>query len=155
MTDRVSLKNPNTIFVKGLKALSFQNQKFNIKMKRLTKGEEEVMHIIWELDRCLVSDIIKQMGTPTPPHSTISSIVRILEKKGFLNHKAYGRTHEYFPIITKEEYSKKTIKKFVGDYFEGSMNSLVSFLVKEKDLDIEELTAMLKQMEEEKDSKKD
>lgn len=123
-------------------------------MKRLTKVEEQVMHIIWELDRCLVSDIIKQMDTPKPPHSTISSIVRILEKKGFLDHKAYGRTHEYFPIITKEDYSKRTIKKFVGDYFEGSMNNLVSFLVREKDLDVEELTAMLKEMGEEKDAKK-
>lgn len=118
-------------------------------MKRLTKAEEEVMHIIWELGPCLVSDIIKKMN-PSPPHSTISSIVRILEnKKGFLDHKAYGRTHEYFPIVSKDDYSKRTIKKFVGDYFEGSMNNLVSFLVKEKDLDIEELTEMLKQMEDE------
>lgn len=122
-------------------------------MKRLTKAEEEVMHIIWELGPCLVSDIIKKMES-SPPHSTISSIVRILEGKDFLNHKAYGRTHEYFPIVSKDDYSKRTIKKFVSDYFEGSMNNLVSFLVKEKDLDIEELTAMLKQMEDENTDKK-
>ena len=75
-------------------------------MKKLTKTEEEVMHIIWKLERCIVSDILKymtdQMGMEKPPHSTISSIVRILESKGFLDHKAYGRTYEYFPIVTKK-----------------------------------------------------
>ncbi len=118
-------------------------------MKRLTKSEEEIMQIIWKLERCTVSDVIKELGMPKPPHSTISSIVRILEKKGFLDHKAYGRTYEYGPIISRELYSKRTLKAFVSDYFEGSMNSLVSFMVQEKDLDIKELSELLKKMEEE------
>lgn len=121
-------------------------------MKLLTKGEEEVMHIIWNLERCLVSDILnymeKELGMKKPPHSTISSIVRILENKGYVNHKAYGRTHEYFPIVSKEDYSKKTLKKLVTDYFEGSMSSLVSFMVKEKNLDIKELENLIDQMNE-------
>lgn len=116
-------------------------------MNKLTKAEEEVMHIIWKLKRCIVSQVLDQMGEPRPPHSTISSIVRILEKKGFLDHKAYGRTHEYFPIIEKETYSKATLKKFVQDYFQGSMNSLVSFIVKEKDLSVDDLNEMIQQLE--------
>ncbi len=119
-------------------------------MKQLTKGEEEVMQIIWKLERCLVSDILnfmeQQLGMKKPPHSTISSIVRILEGKGYVDHKAYGRTHEYFPIVSKEDYSKKTLKKFVSDYFEGSMSSLVSFMVKEKNLDIKELEKLIDKM---------
>ena len=122
--------------------------------KKLTKAEEEIMQIIWRLERCTVSNILEDLGTPKPPHSSISSIVRILEKKGFVDHKAYGRTHEYFPIVTKSAYSNFTIKKMVGDYFDGSVNNLVSFLVKEKDLDVEELTTMLKQMEEENPDQK-
>lgn len=118
-------------------------------MKKLTKAEEEIMQIIWRLDRCTVSDILADLGEPKPPHSSISSVVRILEKKEFLDHKAYGRTYEYFPIISKERYSKFTLKKMVGDYFEGSMNNLVSFLVKEKDLDIDELNELLKKMDNE------
>jgi len=118
-------------------------------MKRLTKAEEEIMQIIWQLERCTVSDIRKHitdvLTLPQPPHSTISSIVRIVEDKGFLDHKAYGRTHEYFPIITKEDYSKRTLKKLVSDYFEGSMDNLVSFIVKEKEIDINELTEILNQ----------
>ena len=128
--------------------------------EKLTKAEEEVMQIIWILDRCLVSDILKYMKEKLkikkqPPHSTISSIVRILEKKGFVQHKAYGRTYEYFPIISKEAYSKKTLKKFVSDYFEGSMNRLVSFLVKEKDLDLNELTELIDQLDNENKQEND
>ncbi len=117
-------------------------------MKRLTKAEEEIMQIIWRLERCTVSEVIKEVGDPDQiPHSTISSIVRAVEKKGFLDHKAYGRTYEYFPIISKETYSRFTLKKLVSDYFEGSMNSLVSFLVKEKDLKPDELSDLLNQLD--------
>lgn len=116
-------------------------------MKSLTKAEEEIMQIIWRLERCTVSQIIEDMGVPKPPHSSISSIVRILEKKDFVDHKAYGRTYEYFPKVTKEDYSKRTIHQLVTNYFEGSMNRLVSFLVKQKDLKPDELSELLKELE--------
>lgn len=112
-------------------------------MQRLTKAEEDIMQEIWNLERCTVRDILDRMGEPKPPHSTISSIVRILEKKGFVDHKAYGRTYEYFPIIQRADYSKKSLKKLLSDYFDGSAKSLVSFLVKEEDIDIDELKDML------------
>ena len=116
-------------------------------MKQLTKVEEQIMHIIWQLERCVVRDIIDKLEEPKPPHSTISSVVRILEKKGFVDHKAYGRTYEYFPLITKEAYSRKTLKGLVKDYFGGSVNKLVSFLVKENDMDVQELTEMLEKLD--------
>ena len=118
-------------------------------MKKLTKAEEEIMQIIWRLERCTVSDILNDLGDPKPPHSSISSIVRILEKKEFLDHKAYGRTYEYFPIISKDEYSKFSLKKIAIDYFEGSMNNLVSFLVKENDLNVKELGELLEKLSDE------
>lgn len=116
-------------------------------MQKLTKSEEEIMHIIWDLDRCIVSDIIAQLAPAKPPHSTISSIVRILEKKGFVDHKAYGRTYEYFPIVDKKEYSKFSVSKLVSNYFEGSMNNLVSFLVEENDLSVTELTELIEKLD--------
>ena len=119
--------------------------------KRLTKAEEEIMQIIWSKGRVLVSDILDELGDPRPPHSSISSIVRILENKGFVDHKAYGRTYEYFPTVAKEEYSKHSIRNFIADYFGGNANSLVSFLVKENDLSIKELTQLAEQL---KSSKK-
>ena len=116
-------------------------------MKRLTKAEEDVMQIIWELEPCLVSDIlqymVEQQGQEKPPHSTISSIVRILEKKGFVQHKAYGRTYEYSALISREAYSRSSIRKLASDYFGGSMSKLVSFLVKEENLSDEERQQML------------
>ena len=118
-------------------------------MKRLTKAEEEIMQIVWQLGRCTVRDIIDEIAKtqPKPPHSTISSIARILDDKGFLGHKAYGRTYEYFATISKDAYSKFTLKKLATDYFEGSMNRLVSFLVKEEGIDKEELNELLDQLD--------
>lgn len=120
---------------------------------KLTRAEEEIMQIIWELGRCTVSDIRnymeEKMKVKKPPHSTISTLVRSIEKKEFVDYKAYGRTHEYFPIVTKKEYSKFNLKNLVNDYFDGSMNSLVSFMVKEKDLKASELGDLLDQLEDE------
>jgi BlaI family transcriptional regulator, penicillinase repressor len=114
--------------------------------KRLTRAEEEIMQIIWAKGKVLVSDILDALGEPRPPHSSISSIVRILEKKGFVDHKAYGRTYEYYPIIAKEEYSKHSLRHFIADYFGGQANRLVSFLIEEKDLSIKELNQLAEQL---------
>lgn len=113
------------------------------KLPPLTKAEEEIMQYIWKLERCTVSEIIKETGQPDQPHSTISSIVRILEKKGYVDHKAYGRTYEYFPVVDKEGVVKRRLEHLVSDYFEGSANALVNFLVKEKDLSPEDLKKLL------------
>lgn len=117
-------------------------------MEKLTKAEEEIMQIIWKLERCTVRDVIDQLNQkPAPPHSTISSVVRILEKKGFLDHKAYGRTYEYFTIISKEEYSKGSVSSLVQNYFGGSVKRLVSFLVKKENLSTQDINEMIQQLE--------
>ncbi|MCW3124209.1 MAG: hypothetical protein JWQ38_3701 [Flavipsychrobacter sp.] len=118
--------------------------KRNTSLPTLTKAEEEVMHIIWQLERCVVRDIIDKLGDPDMPHSTISSVVRILEKKGFVDHKAYGKTHEYFAIITKEEYAQHGVKSLMEKYFGGSPKKLVSFLVQSEDMNLKELNDILK-----------
>ena len=112
------------------------------------------MQIIWEIAPCTVADIRNYMkeklGMKKPPHSTVSTIVRILKKKkGFLKHTAYGRTFVYEPAVTREDYTRQSLKKLVSDYFEGSMNRLVSFLVQEKDLSLEELNELVDKLEEE------
>lgn len=108
-------------------------------MQKLTKAEEEIMQMFWDKGPSLVSALIDEMPEPKPPHSSVSSIVRILEKKGFIDHKAYGKTYEYFPIIEKQEYTRFSLKKLISNYFEGSVNQLVSFLVEENDLTLSEL----------------
>ncbi len=118
--------------------------KRNKQIEPLTKAEEEVMQAIWKLERCIVRDIIDTLGDPDIPHSTISSVVRILEKKGFVDHKAYGKTYEYFPIISKEAYAQQGVKSLVEKYFSGSPKQLVSFLVQKEDIDLKELNDLLK-----------
>ena len=120
-------------------------------MKKLTKAEEEVMQMIWNWDEPVtVSQLIDGMEMdPKPPHSTVSTIVRTLEKKEFVDHKAYGRTHAYFAIIPKAEYTKFSLKKLVSNYFDGSANELVSFLVKENNLSLKELSKLIQKLENE------
>jgi BlaI family penicillinase repressor len=104
-------------------------------MEDLTKTEERIMQILWKLKRGFVKDIIDAMpDEPKPPYNTISSVVRLLETKGFVDYKAYGKTHEYFPIITKAEYRKASLKKMLSGYFDNSAESLFSFMLKENQL---------------------
>jgi BlaI family penicillinase repressor len=116
-------------------------------MDELTKSEERVMQIVWKLQKAFVKEIINEIDDdPKPPYNTISSITRILEKKGYLSYKAYGKTFEYFPAISKESYTKKTFGKILAGYFDNSAVSLISFLVKERGLskaDIGELQALI------------
>jgi len=124
-------------------------------MKKLTKAEEEIMHIIWSIAPCTVGDIRdyieREQGQKKPPHSTISTMVRILDEKGFLTHEAYGRTFVYSPAVSKEQYSKQSIRKLVQDYFGGSVNQLVSFLVQEENLSLDELSDLVDRLEEDED----
>lgn len=120
-------------------------------VQQLTKAEEEIMQIIWRIQPCLVRDIIDTLGDPDIPHSTVSSVVRILEKKGFLEHKAYGKTHEYYPIVTKEEYAQQGVKSLMEKYFGGSPKKLVSFLVKNENMDLKELNELMKSIDKPKD----
>ncbi len=116
-------------------------------MQALTKAEEQVMQIIWQKEKCLVRDIIEELGDPDMPHSTISSVVRILEKKGFVDHKAYGKTHEYYPLISKDDYTKSGLKQWISSYFDGSPKQLVSFLLEQKQLNLKELNQLVQQLE--------
>ncbi|HWY98461.1 MAG TPA: BlaI/MecI/CopY family transcriptional regulator [Bacteroidia bacterium] len=108
-------------------------------IKELTRAEEQVMQILWQLKEAIVKDIIEQMPDPKPAYNTVSTVVRVLEGKGFINHRAYGNSHVYFATVKETDYKKFTFDKMMKNYFSNSYQSLVSFLVKEKNLSIEEL----------------
>jgi len=111
---------------------------------KLTKAEEDIMHFIWSLEPCTVSQILAEMKDP-PPHSTVSSVVRILEKKGFVEHVAYGRTHVYTSVIKKDEYARRSITSIVSDYFDGSVTALLSFLAKKDEISLEDVETLIKE----------
>ncbi len=112
-------------------------------MKELTKAEEEVMQILWKKEKAFVNDILREYKETKPAYSTISTIIRILEKKGFVSHRAYGKTYEYFPLIKKEDYRKNFLNSFLNRYFGNSPRSLVSHLVEEHKIDLKDLEEIL------------
>jgi predicted transcriptional regulator len=119
-------------------------------MKKLTRKEEEVMKILWKLEKAFVKDIIEEYDEPKPHYNTVSSLVRLLQEKGIIGFKQYGNTYEYFPLVTKEEYRKTFMKQVVSDYFDNSYKSAVAFFVKEKGLspaELEELIKLIKEQE--------
>jgi BlaI family transcriptional regulator, penicillinase repressor len=118
-------------------------------MRELTRAEEQVMQVLWKLKKGFVKDILEHFNDPKPAYNTISTIVRILQDKGFVSHKAYGRTHEYFPIVSKSDYSKNHLSVFVNDYFSNSFEKMVSFFAKEKGISIKEMEEIMKIMENE------
>jgi len=115
-------------------------------MKELTKAEDQVMQILWRLGKAFVKDIVQEMPTPRPAYNTVSTIVRILETKGFIDHKAYGKTHEYFPLISKDKYTKFYLNNMVKGYFNGSFENLVSFFARENKLDAKDIEKLLKEI---------
>ena len=115
-------------------------------MKELTKAEEEIIQVLWDLESAFVKDIVEQLPDPKPAYNTVSTIVRILEQKGFVGHEALGKSHKYFPLISKEAYTKGFMKGFVSRYFSGSYQEMVSFFTKEDDLSLKDLEALLDEL---------
>ncbi|MEO9891678.1 BlaI/MecI/CopY family transcriptional regulator [Aurantibacter sp.] len=115
-------------------------------MKQLTKAEEEVMQQLWALEKCNVARIIEELPIPKPAYNTVSTIVRILEDKGFVGHEKEGRGYLYFPLIKKSDYSNQSINKLVDGYFQGSFKSMVSFFMKKNDMSLSELESVLKEI---------
>ena len=118
-------------------------------MKELTKAEEQIMQILWEIEKGFVKDILKHFPEPWPAYNTVSTIIRILQDKGFVSHRAYGRTHEYYPLVSKEEYTKSQMSSLVKDYFSNSFEKMVSFFAREKKISLKEMEDIIKLMEEE------
>ena len=119
-------------------------------MKELTRAEEQLMHILWKQKKAFVKDLIEQLPNPKPAYNTISTIIRILEKKGFVSHKAYGKSHEYFPLVEKKEYTKKYFNNFLKKYFGNSFEQMLSFFSNEDEISTTELQKIIDFIEKEK-----
>jgi len=114
-------------------------------MKELTKAEEQIMQELWSLEKAFVKEIVDKLPEPKPAYNTVSTIIRILEKKGFVDHYAYGKTHQYFPLISKTDYTKSYFKNFLSGYFSNSFQEMVSFFAKEDKMSLSELEEIIKE----------
>ncbi len=112
-------------------------------MKELTKAEEQIMQLLWEQEKAFVKDIVEKMPDPKPAYNTVSTIIRILEKKGFVGYTAYGKTHEYFPLVSRKDYTRTFMKNFMRNYFSGSFQEMVSFFAREDNMSLSDLDEMV------------
>lgn len=119
-------------------------------IRELTKAEEQVMQVLWNLKKTKVQGIIDELKPPRPAYNTVSTIVRILEQKGFVGHESKGRAHLYFPLISQDRYRKFVLDNLVSGYFSGSLSNLVSFFTQRKNLNDEELAAIKAIIDEQK-----
>ncbi len=122
-------------------------------MRELTRAEDEIMQHLWNLKQAFVKDIIALMPEPKPAYTTVSTIIRILDKKGFVGHRAYGKTHEYYPLISRKEYTRGYMKNFMSSYFSNSFKEMVSFFAKEDNISVAELDEMMKEVKKEIEKK--
>jgi predicted transcriptional regulator len=119
-------------------------------MKQLTKAEEEIMQALWQLKRANVKALIDILPEPKPAYNTVSTIVRILESKGFVDYEKQGKGHIYFPIVAKESYSNQSLNKLLDNYFQGSFKNMVSFFVQKNDVDIKDIETILNAIDKKK-----
>jgi len=115
-------------------------------MKTLTKAEEQVMHAVWKIKEGFIRDVLEAMPVPKPHQNTVSTILKILMEKEFVGIKVFGRQHQYYPLVSKDAYSKLSIKSLVKGYFGGSFSEAVSFMVKENSISVEDLETLLLQL---------
>lgn len=123
--------------------------------KDLTKAEEQVMQILWDINKGFVKDIIAKIDEPKPAYNTTSTIVRILETKGFVGHTSYGKSHQYYPLISKDEYTERSLSSLMSGYFDSSYKNLVSFFTHSDKVSVEELKAMKEMIDNELNNQKE
>lgn len=116
-------------------------------MEKLTNKEEEIMHILWKLEKAFVKDVLAEIKEEKPHYNTLSTIIRNLEEKGYVAYNAYGKTHQYYPIVTKEEYRKGFMNIAISNYFNNSYKNMVSFFAKEEKISVDELKEIIKLIE--------
>jgi predicted transcriptional regulator len=122
-----------------------------MEIKELTRAEEQLMQVLWQLEKGFVKDVIEQLPEPKPAYNTVSTIIRILETKGFVSHTAYGKSHEYYPIISKTEYQNFATDKLMSGYFDNSVKHMFSYFVKKEKIDLKEADEIMKLIEKLKD----
>lgn len=119
-------------------------------MQKLTNKEEEIMHILWRLEKAFVKDVLGEIKEEKPHYNTLSTIIRKLEEKGYVGYNAYGKTHQYFPLISKEDYRKGFMSLAINNYFNNSYKNMVSFFAKEEKISVDELKEIIKIIEKNK-----
>ncbi|MEX0968801.1 MAG: BlaI/MecI/CopY family transcriptional regulator [Bacteroidia bacterium] len=116
-------------------------------MKELTTAEEQIMQVLWKMEKAFVREMLDGLPEPKPAYNTVSTIVRILERKGFVGHEAFGKSHRYFPLVSAPQYKKFSLSNLLENYFDGSLKELVNFFVKQENVDLKEMDEIIRLLE--------
>lgn len=122
-------------------------------LKELTRAEETIMQELWELEKAFVRDIVDRLPTPKPAYNTVSTIIRILASKGFVNHETFGNSHRYYPMVSKEEYRSFAASKLLSGYFDNSVHNILSYFLEEKKLNLKDADELMTMINEAKNKK--
>lgn len=120
-------------------------------MEKLTRKEEEIMQVVWQLGQCFVKEVIEHLPDPKPHYNTISTIIRNMEEKGYIAHRDFGGSHQYYPAIGREVYRKNFMNKVIDNFFDNSYKNVVSFFAKEEKISVEELKEIIRMIEQRKE----
>lgn len=118
-------------------------------MKEITKAQEDILKALWEIKDGAASDVLDILPDPKPAYNTVSTVIKVLEKKGYVSHKTYGKTNVYFAVISKQEYAQYQLKQTIKGLFNGSINQMMSSFVKNKDVSLNELEELKEMLEQE------
>ena len=137
-----------------IQAMTLNNNNQSDTPAELTRAEEEVMQVLWKIGKGFVNDLLEHYPEPRPAYNTVSTVIRILEKKGFVDHIAYGKTHEYYPLVSKEEYTRQFMGTVVKGYFDNSLRKMVSFFTGDGHMSMKEMEEIRKIIDQQIEQKK-
>ncbi len=118
-------------------------------MKELTRAQEEILKAIWEVENGAVSDILEKLPEPKPAYNTVATVVKVLERKGYVGHRTFGKTNVYYPLVSGKEYAQHIVREAFTGFFKGSINQMVSPLIKNRDISLAELEELKQMLESE------
>lgn len=130
------------------------NENQNESMQELTRAEEEVMQILWKMGKGFVNEVLEHFPEPKPAYNTVSTIIRILEKKGFIGHRAFGKAHQYYPLVLKQDYTRQFMGNFMKGYFDNSYRKMVSFFSGDESITVKEMEEIRKIIDQQIEQKK-
>jgi predicted transcriptional regulator len=123
-------------------------------MKEITKAQEDILKALWTIGDGAVSDVLDSLPEPKPAYNTVATVIKVLEKKGYISHKTYGKTNVYFPLVTKKEYAQHVLKDTFKGLFNGSLHQVMSYFVKNKEVSLSELEELKNMLDEEIENQK-
>ncbi|MFK2800376.1 BlaI/MecI/CopY family transcriptional regulator [Bacteroides fragilis] len=118
--------------------------------KELTKAELQIMQVLWQKENAFVNEILQELEEPRPAYNTVSTVLRVLQNKGFVAYRSFGKNYQYYPLVSKESYTNRFMNRVVDNFFSGSVKAMVSFFTKKEEMSVQEIDELIEMLKENK-----